>query len=579
MRGGHTSEMFFHPASISNFARAIIALCGKAKGVSNGPRATCLLLLMALSAGPAQAADSCEFTPAHYSVRSGAEAAFEPLGDHLSLPPRLRPTRSEVRFTLPPVDRECVLLIDRVSLYALTVKVDQQPTVSFDFFRPGATDRFAAAGFTVMLEPHSEARTVTLAITQLGVLSTQIQRIDIASLLALERRISAMHALSIIAPLMMAVLVGLFWLRLRDRALAAYVGMLAGLVLITASIDGTLYFFPIGGLFAGLRSMAHILLLSLFGLAVCVFFREFLAPLDRSGERTFRGLAAAFAFTGVSSLLGIPVYNAIIQHVTTFSLILATPLLIWQGTRSYRARHPSAIYFLIGWTLPLGAIPLRLMAEYGVIDWNFWIRYSPRLGFLIEAMVFALGLTDRILRVRIERDRAEQARARTERSLISYRQLAEADSLTGLASRRALETELGRWDAEAISGACLFIDLDRFKDFNDRFGHAQGDEALRSVAKRLLELMPSDAQLARYGGEEIVALLPNLTLDGARELAECARSLVEGSVAGPDHNPVTVSIGVAERRPQEPMAKTLAGADAALYRAKAAGRNRVEIRA
>ncbi|MGQ0798868.1 MAG: sensor domain-containing diguanylate cyclase [Pseudomarimonas sp.] len=571
--------MLCPPTTISIFAHAIITLFEKVKGVSKRSAAAFLLLPIALSASTAQAADSCEFIPTQYSVRAEADAGFEPLGDHLSLPPRLRPTRSEVRFTLPPVDRECVLLIDRVSLYALSVEVDQQPPVSFDFFRPGATDRFAAAGFTVMLDPHSEPRTVTLAITQLGVLSTQIQRTDIASLLALERRISAMHALSIIAPLMMAVLVGLFWLRLRDRALAAYVGMLAGLVLVTASIDGTLYFFPLGELFAGLRSMAHILLLSVFGLAVCVFFREFLAPLDRSGQRTFLALATAFTFTGVSSLLGIPIYNAIIQHLTTFSLIVATPLLIWQGIRSYRAGHPSAIYFLIGWTLPLGAIPLRLMAEYGVIDWNFWIRYAPRTGFLIEAMVFALGLTDRILRVRIERDRAEQARVRTERSLISYRQLAEADSLTGLASRRALETELGRWDAEAINGACLFIDLDRFKDFNDRFGHAQGDEALRSVATRLLELMPTDAQLARYGGEEIVALLPAMSLDSARELAERARALVETSVAGPDHCTVTVSIGAAERRAQEPMAQTLAGADAALYRAKSAGRNRVEIRA
>ncbi len=571
--------MLCHATGIAKFTHTIITLCDRVAGGRSRLRGRWPLLLLMLFWGTAQATDSCDFTPNSYTVRSATTESFEPLGSHLSLPPRLRPTLSEVRFTLPPIDRECVLLIDRVSLYALSVVVDQQPAVSFDFFRPGDTDRFAAAGFTVMLTPHSEARTVTLAITQLGVLSTQIQRIDIANLLALERRISAMHALSIIAPLMMAVLVGLFWLRLRDRALAAYVGMLGGLVLVTASIDGTLYFFPIGGLFAGLRSMAHILLLSVFGLAVCVFFREFLAPLDRSGQRTFLGLSTAFAFTGVSSLLGIPVYDAIIQHVTTFSLMLATPLLIWQGLRSYRARHPSSIYFLIGWTLPLGAIPLRLMAEYGVIDWNFWIRYSPRLGFLIEAMVFALGLTDRILRVRIERDRAEQARARTERSLISYRQLAEADSLTGLASRRALETELGRWDAEAISGACLFIDLDRFKDFNDRFGHAEGDDALRSVAKRLLELMPSDAQLARYGGEEIVALLPAFTLDGAHELAECARSLVEGSVAGPDHSPVTVSIGVAERRPEEPMAKTLAGADAALYRAKAAGRNRVESRA
>jgi diguanylate cyclase (GGDEF)-like protein len=536
-----------------------------------------VLLLALLGVSTPLLADArCDHEPASYRVLNADGGEERTSEGQLSLPPRLRPTTSEIRFELPPVATDCWLLIDRVSLYGLRVQVEGQPGVDFDFFRPASSDRFAAAGYVVPLPAHQQARTVTLRITQLGVLSTRATRVDTATLLALERRISVMHGLSLIAPLMMALLVGLFWLRLRDRALAAYMGLLASLVLITASLDGTLYFFAFGAPFAGLRSMAHIFLLSVFGIAVSVFFREFLAPLDRSGERTFRMLVAAFAFTAVSALLGIPVYKAVIQHLTTFSLMLAVPLLFWQALRSYRAGHPSASYFLIGWSLPLAAIPLRLAAEYGVIEWGFWIRYAPRLGFQVEAMVFALGLADRILRIRIERDRAEQARVRSERSLISYRQLAEADALTGLASRRALEAELQRWDADGIAGACLFIDLDRFKEFNDCHGHAEGDAALRGVAGQMNELLASYGHLSRYGGEELVVLLPDFRLAAAHTLAEQLRERVGAKLSGPNGSVVTISIGVAERQQAEPMARCLARADAALYRAKTAGRNRVE---
>jgi len=555
----HTRAMF---SASSAFARRIAI--------------TFVLICLLGGAATVDARDVCDFVPTTLEVRQAGEEAFVPIGAQLNLPPRLRPTTSEVRFHLPPTTTECVLLVDRVSLHGLAIALNDEPSITFDFFRPGLRDRYAASGYSLNLPAHAEPLRVTLRITQLGVLSTRVSRIDTATLLSLERRISAIHALSLVAPLMMAALVGVFWLRLRDRALAAYVGLLVSLVLVTASLDGTLFYFPIGALFAPLKSMSHILTLSLFGLAMSVFFREFLAPLDRGGEFMFRLLAGAFTFTGISSLLGIPVYSAIIQHLTTFSFMVAVPLLLWQAWRSWRSGQRLAGYLLIGWSLPLGAILLRLAAEYGVLEWNAWLRYSPRLAFLLEALVFAYGLADRILHIRIERDRAEQARLRSERALIGYRRLVEADALTGLASRRALESELQRWDAEAIQGSCLFIDIDRFKDFNDRHGHAQGDEALRAVAAGLASLIQSDAHLARYGGEEFVGLLPKVSLNGARALAEIARNKIGTSRIGAQELSVTLSIGVAERQGDEPMAVTLARADTALYQAKAGGRNRVE---
>ena len=165
--------------------------------------------------------------------------------------------------------------------------------------------------------------------------------------------------------------------------------------------------------------------------------------------------------------------------------------------------------------------------------------------------------------------------------------LSMVDQVTGLANRRRFDEALHEeWLRGVRSGAPLalvMIDIDFFKAYNDRYGHQTGDmclgyvcSAIRSVVRR-----PGDL-VARYGGEEIAALLPNTTLAGARVLAESMRKAVEclniphvGSSVSPW---VTLSAGVAFCVPDTtvPPAELVAQADRALYRAKAEGRNRWE---
>ena len=162
--------------------------------------------------------------------------------------------------------------------------------------------------------------------------------------------------------------------------------------------------------------------------------------------------------------------------------------------------------------------------------------------------------------------------------------LAMADSLTGLANRRQLDKvlEMQLADAERLSQplTCLMIDVDHFKRFNDEYGHDAGDAVLRAVGEVLRSLTRENSFAFRYGGEEFTLLMPGLDSRHARARAEEIRARIEElSVEheGRSLGAVTASIGLACAPDHCPPARIVQAADAALLRAKTAGRNRVEM--
>jgi diguanylate cyclase (GGDEF)-like protein len=162
-------------------------------------------------------------------------------------------------------------------------------------------------------------------------------------------------------------------------------------------------------------------------------------------------------------------------------------------------------------------------------------------------------------------------------------EMARRDGLTGLLNHAPFLDELERLVDEANANdqplTLVMSDLDHFKDFNDNYGHQAGDKVLQEVGRWWQAIMPNHASLGRYGGEEFICVLPGETLDRGMELAEMMRAaLAEHPVS---HNGVqlhvTASFGVAElRRPAPNATRLIRLADKALYRAKDAGRNRVE---
>jgi diguanylate cyclase (GGDEF)-like protein len=159
---------------------------------------------------------------------------------------------------------------------------------------------------------------------------------------------------------------------------------------------------------------------------------------------------------------------------------------------------------------------------------------------------------------------------------------ARTDVLTGLSNRRYLDEQLQRVLAEAgrygDPASLILLDLDYFKLINDTHGHAVGDMVLKHVAETLLDGIRGVDLCARYGGEELAVLLPRTGLQGAVELAERLRAMVESrplALSG-RHIRVTASFGVASfPTPASNPTALLSSADTALYRAKEAGRNRV----
>jgi diguanylate cyclase (GGDEF)-like protein len=176
------------------------------------------------------------------------------------------------------------------------------------------------------------------------------------------------------------------------------------------------------------------------------------------------------------------------------------------------------------------------------------------------------------------REAETMAELRSEKA--KFEALAKTDGLTGLYNRRhfqeELEREMERADRESWPLGLLFIDLDHFKQYNDRWGHLEGDAELRRVAAQVLKSIRSTDTAYRYGGEELAVLLPSCPKEQAVRVAEKLRNAVSAGTQKPGRfgGRTTVSIGVATFPDDGRVSRGLVdAADAALYEAKARGRD------
>jgi diguanylate cyclase (GGDEF)-like protein len=227
--------------------------------------------------------------------------------------------------------------------------------------------------------------------------------------------------------------------------------------------------------------------------------------------------------------------------------------------------------------LPAHGVLVNMTVPRALLWRDFWRTSWPALATLAAWLVL-LSLTYRILRRQFERDRMQLR----DRADIMYR-LANQDSLTGLLNRRGLGEHLQRAhdlaQQEGVGFSLVLFDLDHFKLINDGFGHPAGDAVLQQIAHLLQTRMRKEDQVARWGGEEFLVLLPESDLETGRITADKLRDLVAHTrmAVGGAELRLTASFGVSAWDPQQRLsiAELLGQCDSALYNAKEGARNRV----
>jgi len=224
------------------------------------------------------------------------------------------------------------------------------------------------------------------------------------------------------------------------------------------------------------------------------------------------------------------------------------------------------------------------LSDFGVCaeNWCSMPRIGHRLYLAIDASPVYDEAGDLIAVVQTLRDVTAQKQEQADLEVLATR-----DGLTGLANRRSFDVRLAeeakRAARDRLALSLLMMDVDFFKLYNDAYGHQKGDECLRAIAQAIAATLWRETDFcARYGGEEFAVVMPNTPLSGAMLIAERLRTAVEAlHIVHTDFsaaNKVTLSVGgiVAVGREYIPE-RLIAAADAALYRAKRAGRNRAFV--
>jgi diguanylate cyclase (GGDEF)-like protein len=314
------------------------------------------------------------------------------------------------------------------------------------------------------------------------------------------------------------------------------------------------------------------------------FARDFL-DLPHTAPMSWRLLCGAFAFVVVEegvyafapSLIARAGVWAALDPLAIATLLLG---LFAAGIASWRSGNVAARYYCLGIAGVVAGLLIGIAGRYGAIPPTAMTRVAPGIGVAWGAIVLAIALADRIRLLSAQTEALEGERD-------AMAAAAMRDALTGIANRGAFDRRLvEEWRRGARTRsrlAIVLIDVDRFKAYNDRYGHLRGDRVLTRVAHTIAETVrrPEDF-VARYGGEEFVVVLPGCSRENAARIADGLRRSVHALAIPHDKSEltqVTISAGVASAIPRHDLdpATLVAAADRALYAAKRGGRNRVSM--
>ncbi len=389
------------------------------------------------------------------------------------------------------------------------------------------------------------------------------------------------------------------WLMLRDSGYFWYLLHVTafGLVLFTLNGYGFEFFWPEWPWMAD-AAVPLSICLALIGMQL--FARSYLELQERWPLGNAISLIIS-TFFGLLALVSTQAEYRVVTPLASKAVLLGVAWIIAAAIVMLRRGYRPARLFLLAWALFLAGTTMFTLLAFGLVPRNFWTLNGVQIGSAMEMLLLSLALGSRYAGLRVENNRiVQEANEQLERSVIDrtkqlrttmaqlgeanvqLREYSQRDPLTGVYNRRhfreAFEQALIARQDNGKPLALLLLDLDHFKQINDRYGHLAGDDCLRHVARCVEDAAATRGGLvARFGGEEFVAVLPNTNAQEALQVAEAIRLRIHQTrVVTRNHSiRMSTSIGVhtvdagRETIPEE----VIRVADEALYRAKDDGRN------
>ncbi len=362
----------------------------------------------------------------------------------------------------------------------------------------------------------------------------------------------------------------LFWAVLRERVYLLYAACMALQMLFLLCSYGEAYALPVLRELSGWGAPG-IWFIATVSTMVAVYMLLDYADLRTRVPRLGAGMRWLGVYLPAVLLLFLvlpwPADKEWFPNAGNLLLLLTNLLVVLALSLAWKRGGRYAGFVLIAW------VPLVVFSTARAVQLSMgiavepWLQYGLPLVLAFSAVVLALGLADRMLTFRRERDMAQEH--------------AERDWLTGVMNRAGIEHRLdwaaleGRRAGEPLS--LLFVDLDHFKQINDRHGHALGDSCLRAVVREVSAELHYGDHLGRLGGDEFVLGLPGTNGASAQHMAErlCRKIQKRCRVVDGVTVDLSVSVGVAECNATDTVATLIRRADKAMYRAKRAGGNRV----
>lgn len=376
----------------------------------------------------------------------------------------------------------------------------------------------------------------------------------------------AWRSMILTAMILLAILALAFWVGVGDRNFVHLAVTMGAAALYLAVMGGEIRAVPwLAGVMTQGPQAARVLA-CVAAVASNLFLRRY---LDLPGnapriDRVVMALTWIMASMVLANVLvddsRLAVFGNLVVVATALTLLVAGLTLVVRGNRAAR-------FFLVSWLPLILSISMKAVEMIGGWVGPSWLDHAVAGSFALAGLLLTVGLSDKMLELRRDRDRASRQ--------------ATIDTLTGALSRVAIEQQLSEHVARAhASGASLsvaYVDIDHFKAINDGHGHSVGDACLRFVAMRLRNGLRDSDALGRLGGDEMLIVMPHTALDEAMQVAEHVREAIDNRPLSVDGKllPCSLSLGVAQLVRGEDAGQLLRRADGALYLSKSAGRNRV----